>query len=176
MRNIQAEISEKVENCFVAAEQFFNKSFIRPQSIIFKRNGTTAGWSNYTKKALMFQLDLAEHNSEDFINQVVPHEVAHYVQRAVFGYGSAVKPHGKEWKHIMRAVYKLQPDRCHSYDTSVTKTKKRSVLRFSYACKCRTHQITSVKHNRILSGKANYVCNDCKTRIVHFFTTIRTVA
>jgi SprT protein len=158
---MQAEIKEKVEKCIAIAEKFFNTSFIRPQSIIFKRNGTTAGWSNYGKKTLMFQLDLAENNSDHFLNQTVPHEVAHYVQRAVYGYG--VKPHGREWKYIMLSVFKIQPDRCHQYDTSVT--KKRKVAKFTYTCGCRTHQVSAVKHNRMLLNKARYICNRCEGSI-----------
>lgn len=162
MRNVKAEIIEKVETCLATAEKFFNKTFIRPDNIMFKRSGTTAGWSNYNAKTLMFQLDLAEKNADHFINQTVPHEVAHYVQRAVYGYG-CVKPHGKEWKYIMRRVYGIQPDRCHSYDVSVT--KKRNVKRFTYSCGCKTHQVSAVKHNRIVLKNVNYVCVSCGERI-----------
>jgi SprT protein len=159
-RNVKQEIIEKVEESFLIAEKFFNKTFERPRNIIFKRNGATGGSSNYNQRELMFQLDIAEHNADDFIKQVVPHEVAHYVQRAVYGY-VGVTPHGREWKYIMSRVYKLSPDRCHSYDVSVTKTRKRR--RFMYSCGCSTtHDISSVIHNRIQSGKKRYTCNACR--------------
>lgn len=156
------QILDEVEKAFVTAERFFNRTFERPINIHFKTSGTTAGWSNYDKKELMFQLDLAKHNSESFIS-IVKHEVAHYVQRAVYGY-VGVTPHGREWKHIMVRVYKLSPDRCHSYDVSVTKTRKHS--RFMYSCGCSTtHSISSVIHNRIQSGKKRYTCNTCRQGI-----------
>lgn len=163
-RNVQKEIVEKVEECFLIAEKFFNRTFERPKNIIFKRSGTTGGHSNYFKRELMFQLDIAEHNADDFIKTVVPHEVSHYVQRAVYGYSDNVKPHGREWKYIMVRVYNLPPDRCHSYDVSVTKTRKRR--RFMYSCGCSTtHSISSVIHNRIQSGKKRYSCNKCRQTI-----------
>jgi SprT protein len=166
-RNVKQEIIEKVEESFLIAEKFFNKTFERPRNIIFKRNGATGGSSNYSQRELMFQLDIAEHNADDFIKQVVPHEVAHYVQRAVYGY-VGVTPHGREWKYIMARVYKLSPDRCHSYDVSVTKTRKHR--RFMYSCGCNTtHDISSVIHNRIQSGKKRYTCNVCRQVIKYNF-------
>ena len=174
-RNMQQEILAKVEECFMIAEKFFGKNFERPRNIKFKRNGTTAGTSCYSQRELMFQLDFADHNPENFIKQVVPHEVAHYVQRAVYGYG-VVKPHGKEWKFIMRRVYNLVADRCHTYDTSVTTTRTRK--RFDYSCGCTVHKISSVAHNRIQAGKKRYTCRSCGnvinyTRFVSTNTLIR---
>lgn len=169
-RNVQKEILEKIEECFVIAEKFFNKTFERPTNIIFKRNGTCGGHSNYSKRELMFQLDIAEHNADDFIKVVVPHEIAHYVQRAIYGYSHDVKPHGREWKYIMVRVYNLPPDRCHKYDTSVTKTRKRA--RFEYSCGCSTtHKISSIIHNRIQSGKKRYTCNNCRQVIKYTYPT-----
>jgi SprT protein len=161
---MQQEILAKVEECFMIAEKFFGKNFERPRNIKFKRSGTTAGTSCYSERELMFQLDFADHNPENFISQVVPHEVAHYVQRAVYGYGT-VKPHGKEWKFVMRRVYNLVPDRCHSYDTSVTTTRTRK--RFDYSCGCTIHKISSIVHNRIQSGKKRYTCRSCGKGIAY---------
>lgn len=161
--DVQQEISKKIENCFLIAERFYQKSFTRPIDIIFKRSGTTAGHCNYSKKELMFQLDLAEHNATEFINQIVPHEVAHYIQRAVYGYNANVKTHGREWKFIMSRVFNIRPDRCHAFDTSVTKTKRKK--RFEYRCNCKSHEITSIMHNRMLLNKKRYMCCLCRTEI-----------
>lgn len=161
--DMKKRILEKVEESFVIAESFFNTKFERPRNIIFKRKGTTAGYSNYNNRELMFQLDLAEANTEHFINEIVPHEVAHYVQRAIYGYGRNVPHHGWQWKHIMLRVYKLSPERCHTYDTSVTKVKRQQ--RFPYKCACRTHSVSSTIHNRIQKSGRRYTCNDCSTLI-----------
>lgn len=160
---MQDAILQKVEESFQIAERFFNTTFERPKNIIFKRNGRTAGHSNYSKRELMFQLDLAEHNREDFLKQVVPHEVAHYVQRAVYGYRN-VSHHGREWKYIMSRVYRLVPDRCHTYDTSVTETRLRN--RFIYTCKCSEYKVSSVRHNRMVKGIQSYKCLRCNSTLV----------
>lgn len=169
-RNVKQEIIDKVEESFLIAEKFFNRTFERPRNIIFKRNGSTGGSSNYSQRELMFQLDIAEHNADDFIKVVVPHEVAHYVQRAIYGYSHDVKPHGRQWKYIMVRVYNLPAERCHSYDVSVTKTRKRR--RFMYNCGCSTtHDISSVIHNRIQSGKKRYTCTKCRQVIKYNYPT-----
>jgi SprT protein len=160
---MQDAILAKVEESFVIAEKFYNRTFERPRNIIFKRSGTTGGHSHYGRRELMFQLDLAEHNQEDFLKRTVPHEVAHYVQRAVYGYsrnGKKVMPHGTEWKYIMRNVYHLNPDRCHTYDTSVTTTRKRA-RDFKWSCDCKIHNVTSNIHNKMLRGQRRR-CITCK--------------
>jgi len=148
---MKEKILAKVEECFLIAEKFYGKTFERPTNIIFKRCGTNGGHSSYAKRELMFQLDLAEHHKDDFLNRTVPHEVAHYVQRAVYGYRNSygkVMPHGHEWKYIMRRVFGLNPDRCHKYDTSVTQTKKQT--RHIYSCSCgKIFKISTTMHNKI---------------------------
>jgi len=156
------EILVATEQAFLVAEKFYNTTFERPKNIIFKRNGTTAGHSAYCRRELMFQLDLAEHNAD--FKSTVEHEVAHYVQRAVYGYyrnGKKVMPHGAEWKYIMRNVYHLNPDRCHNYDTSVTTTRKRR-RDFKWSCNCKVHNVTKTLHNRMLAGSRRR-CLACKS-------------
>ena len=164
---MQQLILDKVEESFKKAESFYNQPIPRPKNIIFKRNGTTAGYSCYGRKELMFQLDFAEHNQEDFINQVVPHEVAHWVDDVVYGnkyINGRRQVHGPRWKYIMRAVYKLNPDRCHNYDTSVTITKKQA--RHEYTCGCRTFNLSTTLHNKIQSGKQKRHCLRCRQNLV----------
>lgn len=153
-------ILAKVEESFQKAEKFYNRTFVRPNHYLWKRKGTTAGHSNWGKRELMFQLDLAEANKEDFLSQTVPHEVAHFVQRQMYPFSSA---HGREWKYIMRYVMGLDPDRCHMYDVSVTQTRK--VRRIEYKCNCKVHKITLTLHNKIQKGEWRR-CLRCNTRIV----------
>ncbi|MCW8944600.1 MAG: hypothetical protein OQL27_07480, partial [Sedimenticola sp.] len=52
-----------------------------------------------------------------------------------------------------------EASRCHSYD--VSRSSRRSLKRFSYQCECRTHELTSIRHNRVLKG-LRYHCVNCK--------------
>lgn len=163
---MKQRILDKVEESFKKAESYYNRTFSRPKHIVFKRNGTTGGWCWYSRSELMFQLDLAEHNGDDFLNQTVPHEVAHWIDKEVFGFqrcGSRRSIHGDTWKSIMRRVYGLNPDRCHDYDVSVTITKKQD--RYEYVCGCfTTHKISTTLHNKILRGEWRK-CKRCNQRI-----------
>lgn len=161
---MKQRILDRVEQAFVIAEKFYGRTFTRPQHIIFKRNGTKGGHCWYAKKELMFQLDLAENNPDKFFS-TVDHEVAHWIDREVYGIqynGTRHVGHGKTWKYIMSRVYGLNPDRYHSYDTSVTTTKKQT--RHIYKCSCREHKVSTTVHNKIMRGYT-YSCQCCGTRI-----------
>ena len=162
---MREKILSKVEECFLIAEKFYGKTFPRPTEIIFKRNGTTAGYCKMsydrTIRTLMFQLDLADAHPENFIGVTCPHEVAHYIQ--FFHYGTGLQPHGREWQYVMRNVYRLNPDRCHSYDTNVTTVKRQT--RHEYKCSCQTFQISTTTHNKMQKGQYR-ICGKCRTRLV----------
>jgi SprT protein len=152
---MKQQILDKVEACFLTAENYYKQPFPRPTNIEFRRSGTTGGrcTMNYskTKRELMFQLDLAEHHPEDYENTVT-HEVAHYVQFFLYlQVGKKLRPHGYEWEYIMTRVYGIPADRCHNYDTTVTKVKRE--LRHIYTCGCNTEfAISTTMHNHIQNG------------------------
>lgn len=47
---------------------------------------------------------LFSENEDAFINEVVPHELAHLITHQVFG---RVRPHGNEWKYVMEKVFNV---------------------------------------------------------------------
>lgn len=61
-----------------------------------------------------FNLKAAEENPEKFIEEVVPHEVAHYIQFEALG-DESYHHHGKVWKDVMRDVYGMDKDSCVVY-------------------------------------------------------------
>lgn len=159
-------ILQKVEESFKKAEAFYGKTFSRPDEYIWKRNGSVAGFCRHSprKKAFMFQLDLAEKNMDDYINQVVPHEVAHYIQFEHYGYYNN-KPHGRQWKFVMVQVMGIPAIRCHEYDLGETKT--RQFKKVVYVCDCQEFSVTLKLHNKMqhmigLIGKSGRFCRNCK--------------
>ena len=156
---MKQRILNKVEESFVKAESFYGRKFTRPKNIIFKRSGSTAGHCDYRKSELMFQIGLAEQEQDNFINDTPAHEVAHWIDRELYGFrttqGGNVIRHGDTWKHIMRYVMNQDPERCHSFDVA---NFKRARNTFDYVCirGCK-HTLSSVIHNRILKGR-KYSC------------------
>ena len=94
--------------------------------------------------------------NDDFIEETVPHEVAHIGVFYWLG-RNAHRPHGREWQRLMRMLG-AEPSRGHRYDVSNTVTRR--LKRYPYACACREHRLTSIRHNRIRDG-ASYRCRQC---------------
>ena len=98
---------------------------------------------------------------DDNLATTVPHEVAHYVVDMLYGAGR-VKPHGPEWKQVMLSL-EVEPSVTGCYDLSGIPVRKQK--RHSYQCDCTVHQISPVRHNKVLRGKAHYYCRKCKSPI-----------
>lgn len=164
------EIIDATEEAFKIAERYYNRTFLRPVKFVWETDKTRAGYCNFSKKELGFNSILAQENSSVFI-QTVQHEVAHWIDKEVYGYQRTPSGrrviHGRTWKRIMVNVYGLDPDRCHTFDVSNVKARTRVVSRaFTYSCPCNTtFNLTSVRHNKIVSGKMHYTCNKCHGKI-----------
>jgi SprT protein len=131
---------------------------IPPVEIRFDQRGRAAGQARFglrTPWVIRYNPILLAENPREFIAETVPHEVAHVA--AFARYSDHIRPHGREWQAIMRHLG-AEPRRCHDYD--VTATSHRKVRRFDYHCDCRDHQLTSIRHNRVLAGQT-YICRSC---------------
>ncbi|MDO3376859.1 SprT family zinc-dependent metalloprotease [Geoalkalibacter halelectricus] len=105
---------------------------------------------------LRFNLEAYHLHPEEMLTDTVPHEVAHLIVAARFGPGC--RPHGPEWQAVMRDCFGLNPKRTHSLPLTAARRVERD---FIYACKCREHRLTSIRHQRIRRGKTLYRCNSC---------------
>ena len=153
------QIHARVEACYQQAETFFKQRFARPE-ISFKLRGQKAGVAHLTENKLRFNLQLYRANQEDFLRQTVPHEVAHMVAHQLFG--SRIQPHGEEWQLIMRGVYGLVPERCHSYEV-----QRRVQTRYIYRCACTEggeFPFSSQRHRLVAQGR-RYFCRRCKVTL-----------
>ena len=88
-----------------------------------------------------------------FIDEVVPHELAHLLVWKHFG---RVAPHGKEWKWMMESVLGVPALRTHRFELDSVRKNT-----FPYRCQCQQHQLTVRRHNRVMRGEATYRCVRC---------------
>ena len=157
------DIFEKANNIFSD-----NQILFRHVSILFNLKGCVAGraYSRIPYK-IKFNLVLAKNNLDDFLINVVGHEIAHLYQRKKYPYS---KPHGREFKNVMRLLG-YNPSRCHSYDTSKVK-QKRKIVRYVYECTCpinsktHYHYMTRKRHEQIQTqveyhGRGLFYCKTC---------------
>ncbi len=98
---------------------------------------------------------------EESLSNTVVHEVAHYLVDCLYGL-RRVKPHGEEWKSIM-LDFGVRPQATGDYD--LTGIPVRQYTKHPYRCGCRTHQLSSVRHKRILQQGYKYRCQYCHSVI-----------
>jgi SprT protein len=152
------QLHARVEACYLQAETFFNRRFERPE-VSFRLRGQKAGVAHLNCNLLRFNPQLYSQNREHFLKQTVAHEVAHLVAHQMFG--GRIRPHGEEWQLIMRGVYELAPDRCHSYEISAP-----SRPRYIYRCACDGQEFpfTAQRHALVHKGR-RYFCRTCKVTL-----------
>ena len=98
---------------------------------------------------------------EDNLRTTIPHEVAHYVSDRLYGLRN-IKPHGKEWQDIMQE-FGVKPQVTGRYDLAGIPVRRQK--RHEYICNCRSHQISTSRHNKIQQGNVSYQCQYCGSTI-----------
>lgn len=136
--------------------------------ISFNLKGRSAGmyrvkrhnsrFMGYQKREIRYNSFIFSKYFEDNFTTTIPHEVAHYISDIVYGLKN-IRPHGKEWKEIMRA-FGADASVTADYDLSGIPLKKQTF--FTYQCDCREHQLSSIRHNKIKKHRYQYLCNLCK--------------
>lgn len=145
-------LESQCEDCFIEAECFFNRPFKRPK-YLFNQRGRSAGSAHLQRNIIKFNPTLYQQNKNEFLKQVVAHEVAHLITYQLYG---KVRPHGKEWQNIMAQVFNKPAKTTHNLDISDVIGKQ-----FAYHCLCTTHQLTIHRHNKALKG-TRYLCSKCR--------------
>ncbi|MGC7590626.1 SprT family zinc-dependent metalloprotease [Bisgaard Taxon 46] len=155
-RHLKMQVQWRLTHCLNLAEQHFHRTFSPPQ-VSYEVRGQKAGGAYLQQNLIKLNRTLLLENPQDFIQQVVPHELAHLIVFQQFG---RVKPHGKEWQNMMQEVFHLEPQIYHQFDTS---NVVKSV--FPYECGCKVHYLTIRRHNNIQNGQIMYFCKECKFKL-----------
>jgi len=152
----KSKIYERVNHFVALGNEKFESDLDIPH-VRFDKRGTTAGTAHYEMLELNFNARLLIDNWDEFMNQTIPHEVAHLLKNHIHGRGkgSFLASHGVAWKRVMRGLG-VEPDRCHAMDVSKVQMPKAKHI---YTCdKCQKELvISSVRHNKMVRGKKNYV-------------------
>ena len=159
MEHIKSHIEAKVAECMGIVRSKFKLTEFQDPKVCFDVTGTNGGEANYQDWSVHFNLEIAKTNLEHYLKQTVPHEIAHLVDYKKYGGWG----HKRTWKAIMKHVFGLTPDRCHSYDVSEVKKKKYDT--YLYTCKCQEHKIKSNLHKKITLNDRKFSCVHCKHRI-----------
>lgn len=159
---LQQQVEARTQQLLATARLHFQQD---PGQVVirFDLTGKAAGMAMFPYRGtpvIRYNALLLAENREDFLTRTVPHEVAHVVARQLFG--KRIKPHGAEWRQVMQ-LFGAEASRCHNYD--VSRSVRRRLKRYAYRCGCRTHQLSSIRHNRVKRGQT-YHCLACKQPLI----------
>jgi SprT protein len=137
----------RVKHFLDMARTRYNREFINPV-VLFDLQGRIAGqaWGNYK---IRLNIDLLVHNWEEFMQDTIPHEVAHLVQKVLYPYD---KSHGRGWKSIMRG-FGCNPKRTHNMDLSCTKVRRQARVEASCAHCGKEIKLTTTRAKRLMNGR-----------------------
>jgi SprT protein len=154
MRQVEAATGR----CIDKAAQLYDRPF-DAITVDFDLKGKCAGMYQVKgrNRRIRYNPWLFAKYFDDSLSDTVAHEVAHYVIDCLYGL-RRVKPHGVEWKSVMVDLG-AEPKATGSYD--LTGIPVRQYAKFAYKCGCRTHQLTSLRHKKILQRRAQYCCQYC---------------
>lgn len=146
------QLEDSLSHYLKKAELAFECSFPTPE-LSFKVRGKTAGKAYLQQWQIRLNPTLLMENQQDFIEQVIPHELAHLITYHQFG---RVRPHGKQWQYVMMHIFNCSPDTYHAFDVSSVQGET-----FTYQCQCQSHELSIRRHNKIQRQGTHYHCKRC---------------
>lgn len=152
-KDLESRAHAQLAVFFDGASKQRGYDFIMP-SLVFSQRGKIAGSAALVKNQIRLNSVLYSDNIDVFLAEVIPHELAHLL---VFQQYGRVKPHGVEWQKMMIEVFALEPRVRHSMDVSKVQGRV-----FSYNCSCGPVHLSIRRHNKVKSGKQQYLCAKCR--------------
>lgn len=154
MENLKNRVEDKVSEVLAIAREVC--PHLRKPEIKYNVKGRNGGecvvWPD-GRCILRFNSKFLKEDPDEFVNVIVPHELAHYVTHIIYG---KVAPHGKEWQEIMNLFGIENSGRCHSFSTD----EPDAMYPWVYECRCDLHFLSSKRHGLVKRGR-EYTCKKC---------------
>ena len=173
MTKLQKQVQLKIEELQKTTRKMTNLLLDVEVNISYDLDSArTIGQYIYSTRTIRLNNNLLEEYGEAYILDTVVHEFAHAVIHNFYpdGYNphtrKRVNGHGPEFRRVCRAFGNDGCARSSLFNDSKTMKQTKRQTRITYKCGCMTHEVSKVRHNRIISGKTSYSCSVCKTPIV----------
>lgn len=149
----QQAVMRCLRHYLALANAYLKVDYPEPK-VSYQQRGTTAGTAHLSVWKIRLNSVLLIENGQQFIDEVVPHELAHLLVYKQFG---RVAPHGQQWQWMMENVLGVSASRTHAFDVMSVQGKT-----FAYRCDCQTHALTVRRHNKIARKESEYRCRKCR--------------
>lgn len=145
------------------AEGIFGRGFAAIP-VVFDLKGRAAGMFKMIGRRSLIRYNpwIFAKYFEENLHDTVAHEVAHYIIHEV--YGRRARPHGEEWQALMTA-FGAAPEATFQLDLAGVPQRRQATHR--YQCSCRTHDVSTTRHNRVQRGVGSYQCIKCNGQLVY---------
>lgn len=156
---LQNKVEARIDDCLEFAKHKYGLSLPRPQ-VTYNLSGRCAGRAYYWLWKIEINTEILKNNEEDYLRNTVPHEFAHLLTDQL--YGENVKPHGREWKNVMRAMSIIGVNDVyarHNYDTSSLDVRRKR--RYIYTCSCNKEIVIGPTRHRRHQETGRYFCRKC---------------
>lgn len=97
-----------IEGAFAKAEKHYGRKFPRPKVVIKEttsKAGHACGGSEIMVSSYWYRVQGAK-GMKDTCYHEVAHAIVHHL------HGRVSRPHGDEWKRVMRVCFDMKPNRC----------------------------------------------------------------
>lgn len=163
--NTSTELQEKIKaECMKWYARGIQEFSQQPEllEILFDLSGQKAGIAtvrNSGANTLNFNMILAEENEEEFLSQVVPHEVAHIIANKFYKQNCG---HDVLWQSVM-IKWGKDPKRCHHFSVENSSQSRRN---YHWKCsKCGTEfHVGKNLHEKIQNNYHKYACSKCRQK------------
>ena len=160
----QVRVTQMTERYICRAEGIFDRRFDRVP-VLFDLRGRAAGMFKVVgrQRCIRYNPWIFGKYIDENLRDTVPHEVAHFIVHEAYGRRS-VKPHGQQWQDLMN---RFGADAGVTFNLDLEGVPQRSQRTHAYRCDCRSHEVSTTRHNRVLRGVGRYHCRYCDGELVY---------
>ena len=169
--NLIAPLHESLDLWYEKSKQTFGlTNWKKPKLDIVSLKGTCGAKAFLRENTIKVNWTLYKQNQDDFLKQIVCHEISHLVDFQLNG--RVVDGHGPKWQYVMRRLG-LPATKCHSYD--VTSVRGVNIV-FEYKCPTctKSYFVGSKDHYKVQGNKSiHFTCKRCKGNLISTGKTTR---
>jgi SprT protein len=170
-QNLKTKIEQTKENFKKAG---YSIDEMKLPVISYDLKGQVAGNAIFSKNMIKINKEilLMPENTEEQSTDTLYHELGHIItdylvhtnqiklEKDRMGRNIRIKPHGKEWKKVMKLLNEKDEVTHKMKIPSQSRRKKR----ITYVCDCQEHEMTKQAHEKMQNKYKKYIytCKSCK--------------